>query len=362
MLAAEEWDTRASVPWLLDASSQRVAATKLGKAAEAPREPVKPQARREAEGACRSRRGSSTAPRPCEKPVAREERQARDAADDVPAEVKPAATIVKPSPRGSRASAAHRRKPPEIAPEPSRSRAAPPCRGAVRPAAAAAGPRRPEPSRRSCRSDARALAPPPTPSDRPRQPAGPLHLRGDAGAARPAVPPGLRARPRAPRDAAGRLCRPRRQARRDSGARVTTPAVEAPRAAAEVRRELIRVPESSPCPSGREDAAQVGRGHLKGLLELGVMASSTTCSIPPRPARRRKFGFDVEIRSVEGDGSLGEGRRHRQQMLRPPRHRHGSRRPWQDGRCSNAIEKSSGREGVRRHQPYVSYSFGAIQS
>src|SRR5438034_264545 len=143
------------------------------------------------------------------------------------------------------------------------------------------------------------------------------------GAARPAglpAPP----RPAAPRPAApaaGAPPAPARPAAEAPAARVTTPdAVEAPPAPpAEVRRELIRVPESVTVAELAEKMRRKSGEVIKGLLELGVMRMVNDL-LDPTEAKlvADKFGFDVEIRSVEGDVLEEEDADTGTQALRPP--------------------------------------------
>src|SRR5207249_8351278 len=143
---------------------------------------------------------------------------------------------------------------------------------------------------------------PPPPSRPSRQPAGPFAPpRVMQGAGRPA---GLPAPPRPAAPAAGAPPAPARPAAQAPAARVTTPdAVDAPPAPpAEVRRELIRVPESVKVAELAEKMRRKSGEGIKGLPELGVMRLVNDL-LDPTEAKlvADKFGFDVEIRSVEGD-------------------------------------------------------------
>jgi translation initiation factor IF-2 len=94
-------------------------------------------------------------------------------------------------------------------------------------------------------------------------------------------------------------------------ARVETPPVE-------VRRETIRVPESVTVFELAEKMRRKSGEVIKGLLELGVMA--TVNELLDGTAAKLvadKFGFDLEIRSVEGD-VLEEEDDPSQRVLRPP--------------------------------------------
>ena len=329
MLAAEEMGhkgVRAMTP--LDAKLANELRTKLGKGRELPEEPVK--LKRVAKPKAPTEDGAVVdgAEVVAKKPSRAKKSKPADAADEVPAEVKPAATIVKPRPAEITGEPpVIVAKPPEIAPEPSRvAPPAPPLPAEpVRPAAAAAGPAappKPEPKIVPFRPLERPTSPP-TPSRPSRQPAGPFAPpRVTQGPPRPAAPPApprpAVSRPVAP--AAGMPPAPARPAAETPAARVTTPAVEAPPVpAAEVRRELIRVPESVTVSELAEKMRRKSGEVIKGLLELGVMRMVNDL-LDPTEAKlvADKFGFDVEIRSVEGDVLEEEDADTGTQVLRPP--------------------------------------------
>jgi translation initiation factor IF-2 len=329
MLAAEEMGhkgVRAMTP--LDAKLANELRTKLGKGRELPEEPVK--LKRVAKPKAPTEDGAVVdgAEVVAKKPSRAKKSKPADAADEVPAEVKPAATIVKPRPAEITGEPpVIVTKPPEIAPEPSRvAPPAPPLPAEpVRPAAAAAGPAappKPEPKIVPFRPLERPTSPP-TPSRPSRQPAGPFAPpRVTQGPPRPAAPPAP-PRPAVPRPvvpAAGMPPAAARPASETPAARVTTPAVEAPPAPpAEVRRELIRVPESVTVSELAEKMRRKSGEIIKGLLELGVMRMVNDL-LDPTEAKlvADKFGFDVEIRSVEGDVLEEEDADTGTQVLRPP--------------------------------------------
>jgi translation initiation factor IF-2 len=219
-------------------------------------------------------------------------------------------------------------KPTEIAPEPT-TRVAPvtppPPVEPVKPAAAAApaAPPKPEPKIVPFRPLERPAPPPPA---RPsRHPAGPFAPpRVTQGPPRPAAPPPP-PRPAAPRPAAPAATPPPPAAKpvaEPPAARVTPPAavVETPPPPlAEVRRELIRVPESVTVAELAEKMRRKSGEVIKGLLELGVMRMVNDL-LDPTEAKlvADKFGFDVEIRSVEGDILEEEDADTGTQQLRPP--------------------------------------------
>ena len=329
MLAAEEMGhkgVRAMTP--LDAKLANELRTKLGKGRELPEEQVK--LKRVAKPKAPTEDGAVVdgAEVVAKKPSRAKKSKPADAADEVPAEVKPAATIVKPRPAEITGEPpVIVAKPPEIAPEPSRvAPPAPPLPAEpVRPAAAAAGPAappKPEPKIVPFRPLERPTSPP-TPSRPSRQPAGPFAPpRVMQGPPRPAAPPAP-PRPAVPRPvapAAGVPPAPARPAAETPAARVMTPAVEAPPVpAAEVRRELIRVPESVTVSELAEKMRRKSGEVIKGLLELGVMRMVNDL-LDPTEAKlvADKFGFDVEIRSVEGDVLEEEDADTGTQVLRPP--------------------------------------------
>jgi translation initiation factor IF-2 len=97
-------------------------------------------------------------------------------------------------------------------------------------------------------------------------------------------------------------------------------AVEAPPAPpAEVKRELIRVPESVTVGELAEKMRRKSGEVIKALLELGVMATVNEL-LDPTAAKlvADKFNFDVEVRSVEGDVVDEEEMDPAQLKLRPP--------------------------------------------
>ncbi len=201
----------------------------------------------------------------------------------------------------------------EIAPEPPPIAPVAEPQAPVRPAAAAAlapaapSVKKPEPKIVPFRPLERAApAPPSRPS---RQPAGPFAPpRVSTGPPRPAAPPApARREPPAAAAAAAR-----------SAAAAT--AVEAPpEPPAEVKRELIRVPESVTVGELAEKMRRKSGEVIKALLELGVMATLNEL-LDPTAAKlvADKFNVDVEIRSVEGEVLDEEDSDPAQLKLRPP--------------------------------------------
>src|SRR5262245_2207484 len=309
MLAAEEMGhkgVRAMTP--LDPKLANDLRTKLGKGRELPEEPVKPK--RVAKPKAPVELGPDGAP------IAKKPSRAKKAkpgdTDEGAVEVKPAATIVKPKPVEVAAAAPPIvAKPPEIAPEPSRVAppAPPPPVEAVKPAAAATPPAPPKPEPKIVPFRPLERPAPPPPARPSRQPAGPFAPpRVTQGPPRPAAPP-LPPRPAAPRPAAPAAPAPPptppKPVVEPPAARVAPPAavVETPPPApVEVRRELIRVPESVTVSELAEKMRRKSGEVIKGLLELGVMRMVNDL-LDPTEAKlvADKFGFDLEIRSVEGD-------------------------------------------------------------
>jgi translation initiation factor IF-2 len=265
------------------------------------------------------------------------------AEDEVPADVKPAATIVKPKPAGPVPEIAPEppfvpEPEPEIVPEP--TVVAPPVEPAapkpvapVGPPPSPAGPRKPEPKIVPFRPLERgAPGPPSRPS---RQPAGPFApprvTVGPPRPAAPAPPPRPAAQPAPPAvirpAAAAGVAPPPIPAPTPAPfvpaavAPVSAPvAVEEPPAPpVEVRRELIRVPESVTVGELAEKMRRKSGEVIKALLELGVMATVNEL-LDPTAAKlvADKFHVDVEIRSVEGDVVDEEDVDPAQLALRPP--------------------------------------------
>ncbi|MBI2491599.1 MAG: translation initiation factor IF-2, partial [Candidatus Rokubacteria bacterium] len=95
--------------------------------------------------------------------------------------------------------------------------------------------------------------------------------------------------------------------------------VEAPPPPVEVKRELIRVPESVTVGELAEKMRRKSGEVIKALLDLGVMATVNEM-LDPTAAKlvADKFSFDVEVRSVEGDVVDEEDLDPTQLQLRPP--------------------------------------------
>jgi translation initiation factor IF-2 len=349
MVAAEEMGhkgIRAMSP--LDSTLANALRVKLGKGRDLPEAPKPkrvPKAKVDETGDAAAAGGDAVAKRP----ASRSKKTKTE--EEAQADVKPAATIVKPKPAG----------PPEIAPEPpfipepepeivpEPTFVAPPPEPVVpKPAAPVApppgppGPKKPEPKIVPYRPLERGAPPPSRPS---RQPAGPFAPpRVTMSPPRPAA---LAPPPRpAPQTAPPTVIRPAASLAPATPAVPAAPAptvpaplapaavaspsiaptavapviVEEPAAPpAEVRRELIRVGESVTVGELAEKMRRKSGEVIKALLELGVMATVNEL-LDPTAAKlvADKFNVDVEIRSVEGDVVDEEDVDPSQLALRPP--------------------------------------------
>ena len=314
MVAAEEMGhkgLRAMSP--LDTTLANALRVKLGRGRELPEEPKPKRAAKPKDVAA-----TDGAPA-TKKAPARSKKVAEIAVEEPPAEIKPAATIVKPKPAPEIAS-----EPPlvaklesEIAPEPSVVTPAPeaPPAAAKPAAAAAASPaaptRKPEPKIVPFRPIERPT-PPPAPVRPARQPA--TLFAPPRVAAAP-----LRPAPARPAQPAAAVAAPGRPAAPPAPAAAAAAAVETPAPPAEVKRELIRVPESVTVSELAEKMRRKSGEVIKALLELGVMATVNEL-LDPTAAKlvADKFNVDLEIRSVEGEVVDEEDLDPAQLKLRPP--------------------------------------------
>jgi translation initiation factor IF-2 len=339
MVAAEEMGhkgVRAMSP--LDSTLANALRVKLGKGRDLPEAPKPKRVAKVKE----PREGDDAAAA-VDEAVAKKPARAKKAKADeeAPADIKPAATIVKPKPIVPdvvpEPAAPLPIPEPEIVPEP--VVVAPPTPEVLKPAATVApspvapapapvGPRKPEPKIVPFRPIERP-APPPRPS---RQPAGPFapprvtvspaRPAPVAPPPRPAPPPSappIVQRPAAAAAVAPPVVQPPAAPAAPIVAAPVAVAVEAPPAPAEVRRELIRVPESVTVGELAEKMRRKSGEVIKALLELGVMATLNEL-LDPTAAKlvADKFNFDVEIRSVEGDVVDEEDVDPAQLALRPP--------------------------------------------
>ncbi|MBI4245565.1 MAG: translation initiation factor IF-2 [Candidatus Rokubacteria bacterium] len=327
MLAAEEMGhkgVRAMTP--LDATLSNALRVKLGKGRDLPEEP-KPKRLPRAKAT--PRLAADGAPARPPRPRAGKTKTAPVEEAPVSVDVKPAATIVKP-------------RPVEKTAEPLVELLVPVAEDAG-PAAPVAEPlapvkplvtvppepiaplvKKPEPRIVPFRPIERP-GPPSPPRPVPRQPAGPFAPpRVLQAPPRPVTPP-RETRPAEPGREAAVLAAPAAAAappRPDTiaptkpGAAVAA-AVEAP--PVDVKRELIRVPESVTVAELAEKMRRKSTEVIKTLLELGVMATVNEL-LDPTAAKlvADKFNFDLEVRSVEGELVDEDEVDPSQLTLRPP--------------------------------------------
>jgi translation initiation factor IF-2 len=349
MVAAEEMGhkgVRAMTP--LDSTLANALRVKLGKGRELPEEPKpkrppRPKVAKVSEGV--------DGPAPVDgSPVARVIRARKgDIApeeEEAPAEVKPAATIVKPRPTQEPLMPESILAPaPEMKSEPLVVEPVVPVVPAaiattVEPAAPPPAPKKPEPRVVPFRSTERAPAPP----RGPRQPIGPFSPpRVTISPPRPAAPPQPPRPPRvqpAPAVAASPPVEPVTASSIESmplsvvatappvvpeGSPAMVPAAVEPAASVEaappveIKRELVRVPESVTVAELAEKMRRKSSEVIKTLLELGVLRMVNDL-LDPTEAKliADKFNVDLEIRSVEGGILEEEEGDPAQAALRPP--------------------------------------------
>jgi translation initiation factor IF-2 len=330
MVALEEMGQkgkRAMSP--LDTETANTLRLQLGRGREIPEE-AKPKRAPRAKAAPRD----PTAPKEPRAPRVRKAAAARPTeAEAEPVELKPAATILKPRP----AEVTVAEPPVEIAPEPP---------AIMKPAATVApptvpppplAPKKPEPKIVPFRPIERpaAVIPPAAP---PRRPAAPPRPVGPFSPPRITHAPPAPPRPTAPTRPAAPIVTPPLV---EPPVAVETPeevaavgpaaveSVAAPVAAAtpppapaptiEMKRELIRVPESVTVGELAEKMRRKSGEVIKALLELGVMATVNEI-LDPMAAKlvADKFNVDVEVRSVEGELIDEEDSDPSQLRLRPP--------------------------------------------
>ena len=319
MVAAEEMGhkgVRAMSP--VDSTLANALRVRLGKGRELPEAPkpkrvAKPKEPREAGDAA-----AAVAEAVAKKPSRAKKEKLED---EAPAEIKPAATIVKPRPVVPAPEVVPEPPfvplpEPEIVPEPTVVAQSPP--DMIKPAATVmpVGPKKPEPKIVPFRPIERpAPAPGPRPSRQPTGPFAPPRV-----SVSPARPPALAPPPRPSPLSAAPAAAPAAMAPAPSA--VAAPVVvEEPPAPppVEVKRELIRVPESVTVGELAEKMRRKSGEVIKALVELGVMATLNEL-LDPTAAKlvADKFNVDVEIRSVEGDVVDEEDLDPSQLALRPP--------------------------------------------
>jgi translation initiation factor IF-2 len=344
MVALEEMGQkgkRAMSP--LDTETANALRLKLGRGRELPEEPKPRRATRArsvtAEGAARARKGAPGKP-------------AEGEPDTV--ELRPVATIVKPKPQEvlpPPLPEAGGEPPSPVKPVPGVPPAAPsplvtpPPRPPVQPApplapaAPPVAPRKPEPRVTTFRPTDRPATPAaPTPAVRPARPAPPARPTGPfsqpritfappappkpPAVPRPAPPPAAPVAEVAPEPVAAPPEVTRPEPAIAAPAAVATnggAAAAVSEAPAEIRRELIRVPESVTVGELAEKMRRKSGEVIKALLELGVMATVNEI-LDPTAAKlvADKFNVDLEIRSLEGELVDDEDGDPAQLTLRPP--------------------------------------------
>jgi translation initiation factor IF-2 len=330
ILAAEEMGkkgVRAMTP--LDSLLAHDLRVKLGKGRDIPEE-TKPK--RAHPRAAKPEDGSEAPAKVVRIRKAKTEPSAEEPA--APVELRPAATIVKPKPAETPeilrpvAEAIPEQPKPIVpaappVPTPPVVVTPPPAAPPVRPA-----PAKPEPKIVPFRPLERpAPAPPPAARPTSRPPAPPFAPpRVIQAPPRPAPPPREPRRVEPAREPAAAAAPPAAvvPAAPAEVAAVYRPAatvVEAPPAPpAEVKRELIRVPESVTVAELAEKMRRKSGEVIKGLVELGVMRMVNDL-LDPTEAKlvADRFGFDLEIRSMEGEVlDEDEGADPAQLALRPP--------------------------------------------
>jgi translation initiation factor IF-2 len=341
MLAAEEMGhkgVRVMTP--LDSTLANALRTRLGKGRELPEEPKPKRVARPKKVAMAAEGESPDGAAVVKKPTRARKPKTAETLEEVPVELKPTATIVKPKPAERTAEpvvepvAAVPVVPMPIEPvvEPPVAPPIPPPEPAVKPGPAAPpappappAPRKPEPKIVPFRPLERPTQPPPRPS---RQPSGPFAPpRVIVGPPRPTPPPrpviGRPAAAAAPPPPAATIVSPKpverveRVERPEPAAAVAAAVVEAP--PVEARRELLKVGESLTVSELAEKMRRKSGEVIKALLELGVMRMVNDL-LDPTEAKlvADKFGFDLEIRSAEGDVIDEEEQDLTQLTLRPP--------------------------------------------
>jgi translation initiation factor IF-2 len=339
MLAAEEMGhkgVRAMTP--LEATLANSLRVKLGKGRELPEEP-KPK--RPARAKAPEEGGTGDAAALLTKsPRARKTKTAET--EDTPVELRPTATIVKPKPAETTEAppvevapelpvVVKPPEPVELTPAAVASPAAPPIVElpwspkpvVTTPPPPPGTPRKPEPKIVPFRPLERPAAPPSRPSRQPVGPFAPPRITvGPPRLTPPPPPPRREPAPVAPAASA-----PAPLAVEPLRPGVVSPAAVAvvesppppPAPAVDVKREVVRVGESVTVAELAEKMRRKSGEVIKALLELGVMATVNEL-LDPTAAKLAadKFGFDLEIRSVEGDVLEEEEADAGQLSLRPP--------------------------------------------
>src|SRR5262245_46599522 len=333
MVAAEEMGhkgVRVMTP--LDSTLANALRTKLGKGRELPEEPKpkRPARPKVTKDEAAPEDGTAVA----KKPAARIKKAKTEEAEETPVELRPAATIVKPKPAERLAETpepvAPVAPPVEVVPEPGVTVPPPPVEPIVPRPPVVTGPPKPEPKIVPFRPLERP-APPPPPRPSPRQPAGPFAPpRFTSAPPRPPAPPPMQRRPVEPARTPAAAAPPAVEtppvvvpaAPAAPAAVIAPPALPAqapPPPPVEIRRELIRVPESVTVAELAEKMRRKSGEVIKALLELGVMATvNELLDATAAKLVADKFNVDLEIRSIEGEILEDEDADPSQLSLRPP--------------------------------------------
>ena len=336
MVAAEEMGhkgVRVMTP--LDSTLANALRTKLGKGRELPEEPkpkrpARPKVKKD-----------EAAPEDgtvvVKKPAARSKKATAEEPEETPVELRPAATIVKPKPAEKIGETPEPVAPVapviEVVPEPGVTVSAPPVEPIAPKPPVVTSPPKPEPKIVPFRPLERPTPPPP-PRPSPRQPAGPFAPpRITSAPPRPAAPPPIQRRSvepaRPPAAAAPPAIEPPVVVPAATAPPVApaasiappplAPVVAPPPPPVEIRRELIRVPESVTVAELAEKMRRKSGEVIKALLELGVMATvNELLDATAAKLVADKFNVDLEIRSVEGEILEDEDADPSQLTLRPP--------------------------------------------
>jgi translation initiation factor IF-2 len=330
MVAAEEMGhkgVRAMTP--LDQALANELRVKLGKGRELPEQTARPK--RVAKPRAPKDDASGTGARP-----ARGKKAVAEEPADEAVEVRPAATIVKPRPAApsevipepppiAKPAAEITPEPPKVVPPPlppveplkpaAAAPLAPPAPPGVPPA------RKPEPKIVPFRPLERPPVQPAPPRPSPRQPAGPFsqpRIMQSPPRPTPSPAPPRPVQPAAPAAGAPQPAAPVEVARPVEPAAVVEPPPPPP-PPVEVKRELVRVPESVTVAELAEKMRRKSGEVIKALIELGVMKMLNDL-LDPTEAKlvADKFNFDLEIRSVEGEVIEEEESDPALLQLRPP--------------------------------------------
>ncbi|MBI3456815.1 MAG: translation initiation factor IF-2 [Candidatus Rokubacteria bacterium] len=316
----------------LDAA--RAAAARAARARTKKTDGTRPKAERaklaaqRAKGAAKAPSSAAVKTKPAEKPALRlDEKGAKPAAVPViekpvpvaeappivaPMPVKPAAPAEVPPVTVAPAATEPERVEPPVRPVPEKPAAAAPPAKRIKPKEAAKAPtdkppvpKEPTPKEVPAREVATAAPPTEAPPketaepvrEAPRPPTDGRVIPFRPRREEPAAPPAERA-PAAPAASA---------AAAEAPAAVETPAAPAEAPAAPAARELLRLPESLTVAELAERLRKKGAEVIRELVGMGVMASiNQVLGFDKAKAVAERFGFDVEVRPIEGVEAVEE--------------------------------------------------------